>query len=108
MLTIASDAPIRDIESMTGVMINTVPRRVILNPEATILETLQQIQSEQSEISKYENISLAELQSAGIPVSSMFNTLLNFKSERHTNLLHNEGFTRNGVFSKLRRTGHAM
>lgn len=70
--------PIRDIESMTGMMINTVPRRVILNPEITVLETLRRIQSEQLEISKHETISLIELQSAGIPVSNLLNTILNF------------------------------
>lgn len=103
-LTITADAPIRNIESMTGVMINTVARRVILNPEATVLETLQEIQSDQLEIGKHENVSLTELQSAGIPVSGMFNTLLNFKNKRYTNLGHSDAGE--GVFSTL-RTGHA-
>lgn len=71
---------------MTGIMINTVPRRVILNPEATVLETLQQIQSGQLEISKHEIISLAELQSEGIPVFSMFNTILNFRNSGFTQM----------------------
>lgn len=93
---------------MTGVMINTVPRRVILNPQATILETLQKIQSEQLEISKYETVSLIELQSAGIPVSSLFNTILNFKNKRYNQLMHRNGESAsNGIFSIPRKEGRA-
>lgn len=92
---------------MTGVMINTVPRRVILSPEATVLETLQQIQSDQIEIGKHENVSLTELQSAGIPISNMFNTLLNFKNNRYMNpRRHDKGLSTGGIFSTL-RTGRA-
>lgn len=65
---------------MTGVFINTVARRVIMNPTATVLDTLREIQSEQLEISRHENISLSELQLAGIPVSSLFHTILNFRN----------------------------
>lgn len=66
---------------MTGVLINTVARRVILNPTASVRDTLKQIQSEQLEISRHEHISLSELQSAGIPVSSLFHTLFNFRNK---------------------------
>lgn len=92
---------------MTGVMINTVPRRVVLNPEATLLETLQQIQSDQLEISKHEDISLTELQCAGIPVSNLFNTILNIKNQRFARIMHhNESAATDGVFSDLRKEGH--
>jgi hypothetical protein len=59
--------------------INTVARRVILDPEATVIETLRRIQFDQSEISKHEHITLADLLSDGIPVSGLFKTLLNFR-----------------------------
>ena len=62
---------------MTGITINTVARRVILDPEATVLETLRRVQFDQSEISKHEHITLADLLSDGIPVSGLFKTLLN-------------------------------
>lgn len=71
---------------MTGIMINTVPRRVVLNPEATILEILHRIQSDQLEISRHEAVSLTELQSQGIPVSSMFNTILNFRNRGYSSI----------------------
>lgn len=69
---------------MTGIMINTVPRRVILNPGATLRQTLERIQSEQLEIIAHETVSLAELQSeGGVPVSTLFNTILNFRNKEH-------------------------
>ena len=63
---------------MTGVTINTVARRVILNRDSTVLETLRWTQFDQNEISKYDHITLADLLSDGIPVSGLFKTLLNF------------------------------
>jgi hypothetical protein len=63
---------------MTGHCINTVARRVILNPKASVLDTLRQIQLEQIEISKHEHIALADLMSQGIPVPSLIRSLLNF------------------------------
>jgi hypothetical protein len=72
------DAPIKNIDSMAGNTINTVARRVILKSDNSILHTLREIQSEQIVISKHEHISLAELISHGISVSSLFKSLLNF------------------------------
>lgn len=66
---------------MTGIMINTVPRRVQINPEATVIATLREIQSGQIEISKHETISLAEIQSEDIAVSGLFQTILNFRNK---------------------------
>src|ERR1700684_3987045 len=80
LLTTILDAPIRDINSMMGITINTVPRRVILNPDATVLDTLRQIQLDQIEISKHENIGLADLQSEGLPASELFRSILNFRN----------------------------
>lgn len=65
---------------MVGIMINTVPRRVVLDPQITVLETLKQVQTEQIEIGKHENITLGELQSEGIPVFGMFDSVLNFRN----------------------------
>lgn len=86
----SAGAPIRDIESMTGVLINTVPRRVVLNPENTVLETLQRIQAEQLEISKHESVALPALQSAGILVSDMLGTILNFWGHGSVNAMKDE------------------
>ena len=72
------DAPIRDIGSMIGVTINTVVRRVILKFDATVLETLREVQLDQIEISKHEHITLADLLADGTPVSSLLTSFLNF------------------------------
>ncbi|KAF8581319.1 acetyl-CoA synthetase-like protein, partial [Ramaria rubella] len=74
------NAPIKDVWSMTGITINTVPRRVIRRPEITVLDMLRQIQSDQIEISKHENIALGDLQSEGIVPSGLFKTILNFRN----------------------------
>lgn len=91
---------------MTGIMINTVARRVLLNPTVTVLETLQQIQSEQIEISKHESISLAELQAEGVPVSSLFNTILNFRNKGFNKVIEQDGrLAKDSLFAKPRTDG---
>jgi hypothetical protein len=92
------DAPIWDLASLTGVTMNTIARRVSLNSDITVLETLRQIQLEQIEISKYENITLADLLSAGIPVSSLFKSLLNFRSVPGDHTHATRGSTENHLF----------
>jgi hypothetical protein len=71
-----TDAP----SALTGVTINTIARRVTLNSNSTVLETLRQIQLDQIEIGKHENISLADLLAEGIPVSTLFKSILNFRN----------------------------
>lgn len=73
---------------MTGIMINTVPHRVQLDPQATVIATLQEIQSRQIEISKHENISLAEIQSGDIAVSGLFQTILNFRNKGFSDIIN--------------------
>ncbi|KAF8581317.1 amino acid adenylation [Ramaria rubella] len=72
------NAPIKDIDSLMGNTINTVPRRVVLKPEASVLDTLRKIQLEQYVVSRHEHTALADLIAEEIPVSSLFRTLLNF------------------------------
>lgn len=92
---------------MTGVMINTIARRVLLNPTATVLDTLRQVQSEQLEISKHENIALSELQSAGgISVTSLFHTILNFRNEGLSeNIQKHEFIPSERILAKHRNEG---
>jgi hypothetical protein len=76
-----SDAPVRDLGSMTGVTINIVARRVVLTLGITVLESLRRVQLDQIEISKHENITSSDLLSEGIPVFDLFKSLLNFKND---------------------------
>ena len=74
-------APIRGIEEMVGVCINTVARRVILDPTASVIDTLRAIQADQVEITKYEYIGLAEIQRHGVSdVGNLVRTLLNIRN----------------------------
>lgn len=87
---------------MTGLMINTAARRVIIDPEATVLDMLLRVQAEQLEISKHEYVSLAELQSEGIPVAGMFHTILNFRNRGWNDDIKGSESSRDGIFSKFR------
>ncbi|KAF8575295.1 acetyl-CoA synthetase-like protein [Ramaria rubella] len=100
------NAPIKDIGSMTGITINTVARRVALNPDATVIETLRHIQSDQIEIGKHEHITLADLHSEGIPVSELFKTFLNFRNLPHDQAVDEASSPDAGtLFSKHREGG---
>ncbi|KAF8584768.1 acetyl-CoA synthetase-like protein [Ramaria rubella] len=100
------NAPIKDIGSMTGITINTVARRVALNPDATVIETLRHIQSDQIEMGKHEYITLADLHSEGIPVSGLFKTLLNFRNLPHGQAVDEASSPDAGtLFSKDREGG---
>ncbi|KAF8572627.1 acetyl-CoA synthetase-like protein, partial [Ramaria rubella] len=70
-------APISDIDTMIGTCINTVARRIVLDPKASIIDTLRAIQTDQTDINKHEYITLSEIQSQSIPVSGLFRSLLN-------------------------------
>lgn len=73
-------APIRDIDSMIGICINTVARRVVFDPESPIIDTLRDIQADQIHINNHEYITLPEIQSQGILISALFRTLLNIRN----------------------------
>jgi hypothetical protein len=65
---------------MVGLCINTVARRVVLDPGALIVDTLRDIQVDQINITKHEYITFHEIQSHGIPVAGLFRSLLNFQN----------------------------
>ncbi|KAF8572695.1 CoA-dependent acyltransferase [Ramaria rubella] len=94
-------APIRGIESMTGVTLNTVARRVIHHPDTSLLDTLRQIQSDQIVLSKHENITAADLDAAGIPVSGLFKSILNFRNAG-TATLHSASSTESRLLAEYR------
>ncbi|KAF8587753.1 amino acid adenylation [Ramaria rubella] len=99
------NAPIRDIWSMTGITINTVPRRIIHDSDTTVFDTLQRIQTEQIEISKHESITLADLQSEGTPVSALFKTILNFRNLPGSDVIEMTSSGEGGLFAKSRNFG---
>jgi len=55
-------AAIRGVESIVGLLINTLPMRVQVAPEDSLLSWLKQIQNRQVEMSQYEYSSLLQIQ----------------------------------------------
>ncbi|HKU61489.1 MAG TPA: amino acid adenylation domain-containing protein, partial [Gemmatimonadales bacterium] len=75
-------APVRGIEEMVGLFINTLPARVRLRGDARLADWLRQIQESQAELRQYEHSSLVEVQSwsevaAGLP---LFESLVAFEN----------------------------
>ncbi|MGW0538412.1 amino acid adenylation domain-containing protein, partial [Streptomyces sp. NPDC003032] len=70
------------IESMVGMMINTVPLRVSLRPAETLAGLLARIQGEQAEMLPHQHLGLAEIQSlTGVPGGGdLFDTLYAFQN----------------------------
>ncbi|GGA11459.1 non-ribosomal peptide synthetase [Okeania sp. KiyG1] len=50
------------VESMVGLLINTVPVRIIVDPDASLLDWLQQLQQQQIERLEYQYNSLVQIQ----------------------------------------------
>lgn len=63
-----------------GLFINTLPRRVRIEPEQTVLAWLLQLQSQQVELGQYEHSSLVQVQAwSDVPRGkSLFECVLNF------------------------------
>ncbi|MGW2348910.1 non-ribosomal peptide synthase/polyketide synthase [Actinacidiphila glaucinigra] len=63
-----------DVENVIGMFLNTVPVRVALDPEETVLDLLRRIQGERLELMPYEYLGLGVLQ-AGTGHRRLFDTL---------------------------------
>lgn len=79
-MRLALGVPLAGIESMVGVCINTVPRRLLLDRQMPVLELLKNIQAEQMDISQYEYITLPEIDCPEVQVSGLFRSLLNIRT----------------------------
>ncbi|MFN6513535.1 MAG: amino acid adenylation domain-containing protein [Nostoc sp. CreGUA01] len=69
-------------ESMVGVLINTLPVRVRVNPEESLVSWLKQLQLQQNETRQYEQCPLIKIQKCSdIPVEQpLFESIVNFQS----------------------------
>lgn len=72
--------PIRDIDNMVGLFINTLPLRVQCEEGTTLRELLSQIQKHCNEASEYEYCSLAEIANLTKLGSNLFQTLLAYEN----------------------------
>ncbi|NEE34078.1 hypothetical protein G3M53_52655, partial [Streptomyces sp. SID7982] len=70
---------IEDVETMTGLFINTLPVRVDLRAAGTVRQALARLQAEQARLSAHQHLGLADIQrSAG--AGELFDTLLVFEN----------------------------
>ncbi|MBC9730858.1 non-ribosomal peptide synthetase, partial [Streptomyces sp. TRM68367] len=69
------------VESMVGMMINTVPLRVRLRPAEALGDLLARIQDEQTRLLPHQHLGLAEIRShTAIPGGEMFDSLYAFQN----------------------------
>ncbi|MEV7463438.1 amino acid adenylation domain-containing protein [Streptomyces rubiginosohelvolus] len=70
---------IEDVETMTGLFINTLPVRVDLRAGGTVRRALARLQAEQARLSAHQHLGLADIQrSSG--TGELFDTLLVFEN----------------------------
>nr|WP_245745820.1 non-ribosomal peptide synthetase [Nocardia altamirensis] len=72
-------AELTGVASMVGLLANTVPVRVRLDPAETVRRLLIRIHREQAELLDHQHVGLAEIQSA-VGVGGLFDTLIVFES----------------------------
>ena len=66
--------------SMVGLFINTLPVRVQVEPQTTVVDWLQKLSAQQANTTDYEYVSLRSLQTTISEGKSLFDTLLVFES----------------------------
>ncbi|GER90177.1 hypothetical protein KDW_43390 [Dictyobacter vulcani] len=75
-------ADVQNIETMVGLFINTLPVRMQIAPDVSLLNWMQAIQEQQSELRQYEYTPLAQVQAwSDIPQgTALFDSLLVFEN----------------------------
>ena len=81
---------LKDVESMIGLFINTLPLRIAISPQDSVLPWLRQIQSNNVELRDYEYSQLVDVQRksdvrAGAP---LFNSIIVFESFPVDSVVH--------------------
>ncbi|GAA1607134.1 hypothetical protein GCM10009679_08710 [Saccharothrix algeriensis] len=67
------------VESMVGLLINTVPVRVVFDPDRPLLETLQRVQDEQSSLTEHHHLGLTDIHRL-VDTPDLFDTIMAFES----------------------------
>jgi amino acid adenylation domain-containing protein/non-ribosomal peptide synthase protein (TIGR01720 family) len=75
-------AELADVERMVGLFINTLPLRLSLDPEQTVVDFLRQVQARQSELISYQYAPLPDVQRASeLPTGTpLFESILAFEN----------------------------
>ncbi|WP_434599555.1 non-ribosomal peptide synthetase [Streptomyces sp. A5-4] len=70
---------VEDIESLVGLLINTLPARVRLGPEDTLADVLDRVQDEQLDLFEHHHLGLTEIQRR-IGLGNLFDTTTAFEN----------------------------
>ena len=101
------NAPIRDIEQIVGLFINTIPVVADFSENITIREAVKQLYKQSVESSKYDFCSLAEIQSASVQGRDLIKFLYVFENFEAEQIDEDEKDEDNIKFEYVRsRTGY--
>ena len=79
-VTVAGRPPeIAGIEQMVGLFINTLPLRLQLRPEESLLTTLTRLQDQQAKMLAHQHLGLADIQRL-VGIEELFDSLLEFEN----------------------------
>lgn len=101
------------LEEMVGLLINTLPVRIRIDPEVPVLQILKDLRAQAVELrgSLYEHVSLAEIQklSALQPGSRLFDTILAYENgELNETLKSQHGMLEKWDFELLEKAGYPL
>ncbi|MBQ1660836.1 MAG: amino acid adenylation domain-containing protein, partial [Clostridia bacterium] len=101
------NAPIRDIEQIVGLFINTIPVVADFSENITVREAVKQLYKQSVESSKYDFCSLAEIQSASVQGRDLIKFLYVFENFEAEQIDENEPDEDSIKFEYVRsRTGY--
>ncbi|MFF8011995.1 amino acid adenylation domain-containing protein, partial [Streptomyces parvus] len=79
--TVSGRSPeVPGIETMIGLFINTLPVRVRLQPDETLLDLAARLQREQAELSAHQHLGMADIQRQTDITGELFDTLVVFEN----------------------------
>ncbi|GAA1398010.1 hypothetical protein GCM10009639_36040 [Kitasatospora putterlickiae] len=79
--TVAGRAPeLRDVEAMVGMLVNTVPVRVRIDPRETLTGLFARLQEEQSRLGAHQHLGLTEIQGLSDIDGDLFDSLVVFEN----------------------------
>ncbi len=95
---------------MVGVLINTLPVRVRLDPEARIGDWLREVREDQRRVRPHEHASLVRIRqwSALPPEAPLFESLVIFDREHLDTTMRRAGFGEDRSFELLERTSYPL
>ena len=74
------DAPLKGIERTVGLLMNTIPFRVISNKNTTIMDMLYDVRNQGTSMQQYGVCSLVDIQEMSVQKRNLFHTIYSFEN----------------------------